>query len=218
AAVAGLVGIMRSGAAYLPIEPGQPVRRQRELLDEAGAALVVGPAGTDLGRPVLAVDVCAEAVPAELPDPRPDALAYVIFTSGSTGRPKGVAVEHRSVAAYVASIADRLGVRPGARYAVCSTLAADLGHTMVFTALNTGGTLVVVDPETAADADAFADRLTREPVDYLKIVPSHLAALLSAARPAAVLPRTALVLGGEAAGRDLVGRVRRLAPWLRIVN
>ena len=85
----------------------------------------------------------------------------------------------------------------GPSFATVSTFAADLGHTTVFAALASGGTLHVIASERAADPEAMADYGAQHPIDVLKIVPSHLAALLSGSRPAAVLPRQRLVLGGE---------------------
>ncbi|MEU0094128.1 amino acid adenylation domain-containing protein [Kribbella sp. NPDC006257] len=195
----GLLGILKSGAAYIPIEPTHPPARQAALLTSAGATLAVG-----LNLPdITCIDAVGNQQTGELPEPQSDALAYVIFTSGSTGRPKGVGVEHGGLAAYVEAFAERLGVEDGASYGVRSTLAADLGHSMVFTALSRGGTLRLIDDELA------------EPVDYLKIVPSHLAALMGAGD---CLPTKALVLGGAALPWSLVDAIRREAPGLRILN
>src|SRR6185436_468480 len=98
-------------------------------------------------------------------------------TSGSTGRPKGVAVEHAQLLSYVDGLLARLELPDGASYATVSTLAADLGHTAVFGALCSGGTLHVVAQERVTDAEALRRYLLAHPVDCLKIVPSHLAAL-----------------------------------------
>jgi len=150
----------------------------------------------------------------------PEDLAYVMFTSGSTGRPKGVEVEHQHLHRYVTAILDRLGVTPGERFALISPLAADLGHTSVFGALCSGGVLHVCDREQSADATILAPAFRATPPDYLKLTPSHLAALLDAAGPDQrdLLPRRALVIAGESLGWPLVDRVRELAPALRIVN
>ena len=103
-------------------------------------------------------------------------------------------------------------------FATVSTLAADLGNTAVFGALTGGGTLHVVTAERVADPRRMAEYFARHPVDVLKVVPSHLAALSASERPAAVLPRRCLVLGGEALTWDEVDRVRELAPDLAVLN
>jgi amino acid adenylation domain-containing protein len=145
-------------------------------------------------------------------------LVYVLFTSGSTGRPKGVAVEHRQLHAYLEGVRERLGLPDGASYATVTTFAADLGHTAIFPALCGGGTLHVVSKERAADATAMSEYFRRHEIDCLKIVPSHLKALLGAKDGRAGLPRRRLVLGGEASSWELIGRAREKAPELRILN
>jgi amino acid adenylation domain-containing protein len=145
-------------------------------------------------------------------------LAYVIYTSGSTGTPKGVMVEHRQLAAYVEGVTRRMALSAGASYALVSTVAADLGHTVLFTALATGGTLHVVTRERLLHPERLAELFDRAPIDCMKIVPSHLLALLAAKRPAGVLPRRLLVLGGEPSRWSLVDRLRELAPECRVLN
>ena len=106
-------------------------------------------------------------------------LAYVIYTSGSTGRPKGVGVEHRQLVNYVRAIGERLQIEAGMRLGLVSTYAADLGYTMIFPALCYGGCLDVVDASRVLDASKLEEHFSRHPIDYLKIVPSHLWALLN---------------------------------------
>ncbi|WP_112242523.1 non-ribosomal peptide synthetase/MFS transporter [Kribbella monticola] len=208
----GLLGILKSGAAYVPIEPTHPPSRQAALLASAGTRLAVNLA--DLPG-ITAIDALGNARTGTLPEVAAGDLAYVIFTSGSTGRPKGVAVEHGGLAAYVDAFAERLHPEDGAGYAVVSTLAADLGHSMVFTALSRGGTLHLIDAELAVDPIALSKQFALHPVDYLKIVPSHLAALIGSGN---CLPRKALVLGGAASPWSLIDSIRRQAPELTILN
>ena len=99
-----------------------------------------------------------------------------------------------------------------------SSLAADLGYTCVFGALWTGGTLRLFQQTEMRDPAAFAAAMTAPPVDVLKIVPTHLAALLDWPDPAAMLPRVCLVLGGEASHWPLIARVWGLAPACRVFN
>jgi amino acid adenylation domain-containing protein len=200
-----MLAILKAGGAFCPLDPDAPRERQELLLAE-------------LGAPLLDLDPPADAGHGPLPAVAPSDLAYVLFTSGSTGRPKAVAIEHGSLAAYVAAVTEELGLDDGGRFATVSTFAADLGNTMLFPALCGGGTLDVVPREATLDPDALARHFAAAPPDHLKIVPSHLAAMLRASDPAAVLPRKTLVLGGEALPRELVLRVRELAPECAIVN
>src|SRR5262249_37547036 len=165
-------------------------------------------------RTVALDDPMVEAALAAQPDTDPavetlpDQLAYVIYTSGSTGRPKGVGVTHRGLANYVAHVPSRVGCgAPDGRYALLQGQATDLGNTVLFGALTTGGTLHVLDAEAAADPAAVAPYLTEHRIDYLKAVPSHLAALATADGPAGLVPARALVLGGEAASPEWVARL-----------
>ncbi|MFB9928499.1 amino acid adenylation domain-containing protein [Amycolatopsis halotolerans] len=221
--VVAVLGILKSGAAYLPVDPAAPLARRRAMLDQAGARLVVASAEqTGLAGPdrTLVTPDGAEAPAVALPTAgnADDRLAYVIFTSGSTGFPKGVAVSHANLAAYVDDVTTRLDLPGDTSYAMLSTLAADLGNTMLFAALSTGGTLDLLPAEHTTDPARLVAHLRKHPVDCAKIVPSHLRALLDAPDAAAVLPARCLVLGGEAADWPLVAEVRRLAPGCRILN
>jgi len=230
----GLWGVLKAGAAYVPLDPTLPGQRLALLWQDiaqatAGAAPVllsqrqfdgllpqnsVRAVYLDADWPAIARQPATDLASGVLPEN----LAYLIFTSGSTGWPKGVAVEQRSLVNYVRAIVRRLNVAYGASFGLVSTFAADLGHTVLFVSFCTGGRLDVVSQEQAADPPALAVHFARRPVDYLKIVPSHLAALLEAAHPEHVLPRHCLVLGGEAASWALIHQVRQLAPHCRIVN
>jgi amino acid adenylation domain-containing protein len=224
-AVVALAGVLAAGAAFLPLDPETPRARLAGVLEDAGARLVLTSESLrglllETGPRALCLDREADRRLLFAPEPLsslvsvPDNLAYVIYTSGSTGWPKGVAVEVRQLAAYTAAVVERLGAEPGWSWATVSTLAADLGHTSVFPALCTGGTLHVITRQRATDAAAFAELLERWSVDVLKIVPSHFAALAGVAgdRPERVMPRRRLVLGGEGARWDEVERWLAAAP------
>jgi acyl-coenzyme A synthetase/AMP-(fatty) acid ligase/acyl carrier protein len=122
-------------------------------------------------------------------------------------------VEHRQLSNYVRAAIERLRLPERGSYAVISTLAADLGHTMTFPSLCLGGVLHVVGRERASDAAALGEYFGRHRIDCLKVVPSHLEALSGGRddEARAVLPRLRLVLGGEAAREGLVGRLESLA-------
>src|SRR6185436_6307489 len=126
-------------------------------------------------------------------------------------------VEHRQILSYLQGILERLELPEGASYATVTSFAADLGNTAIFPALSTGGCLHVVSLERAADPEALADYASRHSIDCLKIVPSHLAALSVSPRFGEILPRRLLVLGGEAAGPELLDRLDAAAPRLRVL-
>jgi len=222
--VVALLGVLRAGAAYVPLDPSYPDERLISLLADCGAALLVADPATGARLAASGVPVVAPtaggwgdaAPPASAPEP--EHAAYVIYTSGSTGRPKGVVVEHRQMASFLSAVLDRIAMPPGTSFALLSTISADLGSTMVFAPLATGGTVHVVGRETAADAQALATYFTEHAVDCAKLVPSHLAALLAAAPGAAVLPRRLLILAGEKLPLGLLEAVWREAPGRRVMN
>jgi amino acid adenylation domain-containing protein/FkbM family methyltransferase len=226
-AIVALLAVLKAGGAYVPLDPLQPEARLRWLVEDSGAAFVLtesryaeAMAGT--GARVIVPDREAAAVDGPVVPPRrlarPANLAYVIYTSGSTGRPKGVAVEHRQIVSYVLAAIERLEMRPGWRFALVSTLAADLGYTSLFPSLATGGCLHLLPPDLSFDAAGVEAYFDEHAVDCLKIVPSHLQALLAGSRPERVLPRHLLVLGGEATPGARLSRLRELAPGCRIAN
>ncbi|WP_437742524.1 amino acid adenylation domain-containing protein [Sorangium sp. So ce1504] len=226
--VLALLGVLKAGAAYVPVDPKFPRDRLRAVVEDSGARVVVtqeqwAGAFDGPGPSLLFLDRDASALAAESDTPlgetaRPGNLAYLIYTSGSTGRPKGVAVEHRHLVNYVRGVLARLPLAEGGGMALVSTVAADLGHTSLFGALCSGRALHVLSEARIFDPDATAEYMSRHGVDALKIVPSHLAALLEAARPERVLPTRCLVVGGEASSWELIERIRTLAPGCTVVN
>ncbi|HEX8147528.1 MAG TPA: amino acid adenylation domain-containing protein [Pyrinomonadaceae bacterium] len=226
--VVGLLAALKAGAAYVPLDPAAPVERLSYMLAETRSKVLLTQRTLleslpphDLQAVCLDADrerVARESEAAPAGHARPENLAYMIFTSGSTGKPKAVAVEHRQLSNYVRGVTEKLALPSGGNYAVVSTFAADLGHTMLFPSLCGGGTLHVIARERAGDPESLGEYFRRHQIDCLKIVPSHLAALMSARRPASLLPAQRLVLGGEACRADWAAGLARLAPGCRIFN
>ena len=220
--VLAMLAVLKTGAAFVPLDIGLPPQRLQDLLQDCGASLLLAsaPLPWSTAVPVMCPSF-DEMPPARAGSgrlPHPQQAAYVIYTSGSTGQPKGVVVSHGALANYVQGLLARLALPEGLRFAMVSTVAADLGHTALFGALCSGGSLLLFDSAQAFDPDAFASTMARHRIDVLKIVPSHLKGLLNAARPQDVLPAHTLVLGGETADAALLASVRELRPALRIVN
>ncbi|MGO3669777.1 MAG: amino acid adenylation domain-containing protein [Vreelandella alkaliphila] len=222
--VLGILAVLKAGGAFVPLDPQLPKERLAYQLADSGARLMLSSTACDWNAdvPVMALafaDEIPAAVKHEPPIIHPQQTAYVIYTSGSTGKPKGVAISHGALANYVQGVLEVLALPEDARnLSMVSTVAADLGHTVLFGALCTGRTLHLISPECAFDPDAFAAYMREQQVDVLKIVPSHLRALLSAATPADVLPHERLVLGGEATDWALLARIAELKPTCRVLN
>ena len=202
--IVGILGILKAGGAYVPIDPSFPPERVAFITEDSGARLVLDKAW----------DWEQESAHPPAAAVKPEHLAYVIYTSGSTGKPKGVGVEHRNIVNYVHGVIERLRLEPGMSYATVSTIAADLGNTVIFPSLVTGGCLHVIAQERTENGALLAEYFEREKIDVLKIVPSHFAAL----DPERVMPRKRLILGGEASRLDWIERLRMLAPSCEIYN
>ncbi|WP_415842403.1 condensation domain-containing protein, partial [Paracidovorax anthurii] len=200
----GLLGTLKAAGVYVPLDPALPAQRLAHVVRDSGARCVVSAQalGWDAGVPVLEIEeepgqeAVQEAAHVQRREIHAQQAAYLIYTSGSTGQPKGVVVSHAALANYVAGALERMELPEEARsMAMVSTVAADLGHTMLFGALCSGRRLHMISAQRAFDPDLFAQYLSEHRVDVLKIVPSHLQALLSAADAAGVLPARRLVLG-----------------------
>lgn len=225
--IVGILGILKAGAAYVPIDPAFPQARVAFIIEDAGARIVLTQSSllprlqAGALRPFCIEDLeyGFSSAPAPLNgSPGPENLAYVIYTSGSTGRPKGVCIEHRNIVNYVLGVAERLRFEPGMHYAMVSTVAADLGNTVLFPALATGGCLHVISQERAENQALMAEYFTREKIDVLKITPSHLYALQGGKNPEQLMPRKRLVLGGEPSALDRIEQLRAMAPECEIHN
>ncbi|MCZ0903436.1 amino acid adenylation domain-containing protein, partial [Microcoleus sp. HI-ES] len=223
-AIAGMLGILKAGGAYLPLDPAMPKERLALMLQDAGVAVLLTQQQLIEKWPkTQAKIVCLDAeIPSVSPSASPplsgENLAYVIYTSGSTGTPKGVAIEHRSLVNYLYSIQEQLNLPSGGSFATVSTLAADLGNTVIFPALCTGGSLHIISQERATDPEAIAAYFQQHSIDCLKIVPSHLKALLTASDPAQVLPKKRLILGGETLSWNLLETIQKYAPNCSVFN
>ncbi|WP_256640957.1 non-ribosomal peptide synthetase/MFS transporter [Streptomyces murinus] len=201
-----VLGVLKAGGAYLPVDPEQPRDRLEYVLADSGAAVLVTDSEHRAKMPgyagiVLDLDTEREAVAREsdtagVRSSSPRSLAYVIYTSGTTGRPKGVGVEHREIVDYLESISSVLDVEPGASFGLLQSLSFDFSMLMFYLPLTTGGCLHLL-PRRSSGLE-LAEAVDRTGLDYLKMTPSHLASLSAEVEIRSLLPRRALVLAGEA--------------------
>ncbi|MFE5587059.1 amino acid adenylation domain-containing protein, partial [Kitasatospora sp. NPDC056531] len=197
-AVVAVLGVLKAGAAYLPVDPAYPAARIAFMLADA--------------RPAVVVDDPALVVGGDWPDTDPDVAldvrhpAYVIYTSGSTGRPKGVVVGHGGVASLVAAQIERFAIEPDSRVLQFASPSFDASVSEIYTALLCGAALVLpsaADPVAALTHPDLA-------VTHVTVPPSVLAAV-----PEGSVTVSTLVVAGEACPPELVAR---WAPGRRMVN
>ena len=224
--IVGLLGILKAGAAYVPLDPALPTEALAARLQDSQASFLVSHsslAHTFEQITAIYLDKDWETIACESganssSKVRINNLAYVLFTSGSTGKAKGVAVEHQQLLNYVNAIIEKLNLSEFTNFALVSTFAADLGNTVLFPSFCTGGCLHVISYECATDPTAFAEYCRRYPIDCLKIVPSHISSLLLSFTPESILPRQRLILGGEAVSWQLIEQIQQYAPDCQIFN
>lgn len=214
--VAALVGVLRAGCTYVPLDPAYPRERVRYMLEHARAvaAIVDHERMAELceGVPELVrLDEVREQTADGVAGPSASDLAYVIYTSGSTGRPKGVAVEHRSVVAMTRSMRKLLDDEELSGVLSAASICFDASVMEILGTLSLGGTVVL-----AENLLALLDLPSADRVRTCTMVPSGMQALLAAGR----LPEglRCVVLGGEVLKRSLVDQLHALEPGLRVVN
>ncbi|GHO80001.1 hypothetical protein KSD_77720 [Ktedonobacter sp. SOSP1-85] len=222
-----LLGVLKAGGAYVPLDMEAPAARLAHLLEQIEPALIISSAQVQerlpqANAPLLLWETlgqqlatCPKTPPSV--EVTPHQIAYVMYTSGSTGWPKGVEVTHMGVSNYTQALCEQLALTPGLHLATVSSLAADLGNTSIFCAWACGGCLHLLSEEQIRDGAAFADYARTSPLDVLKIVPSHLQALL-AGGGSDVLPRAHLLLGGEELRWSLVEQLQQLGGSYRLYN
>lgn len=197
AAVAAVIGVLKAGGCYVPIDPAAPLSWVHMVVTDAGASVVlVDEAEVDCG-PAGAVVVPDRDTPGRHvsgPRPEPGHLAYVLYTSGSSGRPKGVMVEHRSVTHFATAIAEDYAVTAADRMLHFAPLTFDVSVFELFTALLTGAELVVASDAERYDPALLTAMMRRDRVTVAELPP----ALMPLLTPAE-LPELRLVsVGGEA--------------------
>ncbi|WP_435273366.1 non-ribosomal peptide synthetase [Streptomyces parvulus] len=234
--VTAVLGVLKAGAGYVPLDPGYPQSRIDLMIRDSGLSLVVTdhtvaatgrlrpPDGDDTGpRPVLVDDTGSDEQPAPRPAPvHPRTLAYVIYTSGSTGVPKGSANEHGGVANTLTGLNRTLGLRPSDRMLAVSSLNYDMSVYEILGSL-LAGACVVVPPDDieVTDPEQLRRLLLDARVTAWSSAPALLELLVNHAHAGPGLDGAALrlaVLGGDRPPAALADRLGELLPDLRLYN
>jgi amino acid adenylation domain-containing protein len=227
----GLLGILRAGGAWVPLDPRLPAARAERVLRDSGTPVLL----TQEGLPPLAVPdsvrvlqlgtllaLADEEASGDWEQAAPGDLAYVIYTSGSTGAPKGVQIEHRALASFVAAARELYALSPRDRVLQFATLAFDASVEEIFPCLAAGATLVLRSDEMLDSAGAFFSACAARRVSVASLPTAfwhELVAELGPAGPRIPACLRLVVIGGESARPEALARWRELAPApVRLVN
>lgn len=229
AAIIAMLGVLKAGAAYLPLDPTLPADRRAYVLRDSDAAALIdvrgeGDSGVEVGIR-LALENDAEFIASQpqsdpTVDVAPDAPAYVIYTSGSTGRPKGVVVPHGALAAFVDGALQLYALQPRDRVLQFASLSFDAAAEEIFPTLVCGATLVLRTDEMIASATGFLEQCRNWRISVLDLPTAYWHVLVDALDriewPACI--RMAII-GGEAARPEKAARWRSMVPKaVRLAN
>ncbi|MBK9712870.1 MAG: amino acid adenylation domain-containing protein [Kouleothrix sp.] len=207
----GLLAILKTGAAYVPLDPTYPAARQSFILEDSRAQLLIVNDDTrrDLEEavcPLLNLDT-VDAELAGLPGNSPPCyatpanLAYVIYTSGSTGTPKGVAIPHGAVVNFLNSMAQRPSLTAADTLLSVTTISFDIAALELYLPLSVGARVLLVDRETTSDGQRLAELIASERVTMMQATPSTWRLLLETGWQGH--PQLTALCGGEAFPREL---------------
>ncbi len=220
--VIAVLGVLKAGAAYVPLDPEYPAERIALMMADAALLAVVTHSALadrllDTDVPVVEVDAAAAEIaarPATAPDCQatPDCLAYVLYTSGSTGRPKGVGVPHQNAVGLLNNLRPRFGLGPADVWPFFHSCGFDVSVWEMFGALSSGGRLVIVPFATSRSPAQFWRLITDEGATVLHQTPSAFYELMRVEPEFTAIglapPLRTVLLGGEAVDPG------RLSEWL----
>ncbi|WLS48455.1 amino acid adenylation domain-containing protein [Micromonospora profundi] len=213
-----IVGVLKAGAAYLPIDAAYPAERIAGMLADAGVRVLVSEErlasiGADSVDHTVLVDDGAGGPDTDLPGPDPDAPAYVVFTSGSTGRPKGTVIEHRSLVTYARDVVDRLGLGAGDRFLQFASPSFDVLAEELFPTWLAGGCVVIPARSLLSGGEDLTALIEREWLTVIELPTAYWHEWVRELdRTGRRLPRCLrlVIIGGEPVLAD------RLAMWRKL--
>ncbi|GAB2701750.1 non-ribosomal peptide synthetase [Kitasatospora kifunensis] len=224
--VVALLAVLRTGAAYLPVDPDYPADRIAYLLRDAAPVLLLThssiAAAGEWAIPTLVLDQphtpSASGAQAPAPSLGPDDAAYVIYTSGSTGRPKGVVVPHRGIVNRLQWMQAQYGLTAQDRVLQKTPSGFDVSVWEFFWPLLTGATLVLARPEGHRDPAYLAELISAERITTVHFVPSMLQAFVEEPAAAGCTGLQRVLCSGEALPVELAARFRTVLPGVPLHN
>jgi amino acid adenylation domain-containing protein len=209
--VVSLLGVMKSGAAYLPLDPAFPSDRIAFMLRDSGAKIVITQSSLLDALPecdarIVSIDAEAEKIQQLCEEniernADPESLAYIIYTSGSTGLPKGVQILHRALTNFLWSMADEPGFTSDDTILAVTTLSFDIAGLELFLPLIVGGKIALADRDTATDGRLLAQAMKSSGATVLQATPASWRMLIEAGWQGD--KQLKALVGGEALSREL---------------
>lgn len=213
ASIIALIGVLKTGAAYLMLDPATPPAHREFVLNDCGACAVIAPSGRcdwAFGREFIDLEKifpCDDNCAAEPPTPR--SAAYVIYTSGSTGRPKGIAIPHEAIVNHMRWMIDRFDWRVDDRVLQRTPLSFDASIWEVWGPLLAGATLVLAPADGPFDPGRLLAQVQHDRITMLQVVPSLLRALIDRPEATHCTSLRRVFCGGEALSMELSQRALR---------
>lgn len=208
-----LLGVLKSGAGYVPLDPGYPTDRLQYMCEHSELKLVVTQSSlrdkvAEFGKPQLAVDSCEDVI-SSLDDrsldgsAHPQDICYVIYTSGSTGKPKGVQVPHGAVVNFLVSMQSEPGFTADDSVLAVTTISFDIAVLELYLPTISGGRVVIVDGQTAIDGPKLIDAIESHDISVLQATPATWRLLIQSGWQGT--QNLKALCGGEPMPQDIVG-------------
>ncbi|WP_106795022.1 non-ribosomal peptide synthetase [Aquimarina sp. Aq78] len=225
--ITAIMAVLKAGGAYVPIDSEFPMDRISYIIEDAEIKLILcAETNIQLLESIRNIDLVALDRDQEIISSKSieslnnlislNDLAYVIYTSGSTGRPKGVMIEHKSILDYFHGLIKKLGIKDSYHYGLMSTTAADLGNTVLFGSLLTGGTLHTFTKDELKNPVALQSYFENNSIDFIKIVPSHWLSLET--NNGVLLPEQGIIFGGSILNVEVIQKIKKTGKDLKIIN
>lgn len=218
-----ILAVLKAGAVYVPIDIDAPLARIAYIIQDTNAVLALTDKASaalfeQVSIETLRVDELPQLINAVLPDQpvmKPQ-LMYVIYTSGSTGEPKGVMISHRNMMDYLSGLFACTGLQVNRSFALMSTIATDLGNTVLFGSLMAGGALHVFTKNTLSTPAELHAYFAANRVDCIKIVPSYWQTLERGGQ--LLLPQRTIIFGGEELTEEHRAGIYAARPDIAVIN
>lgn len=220
--IESILGVLKAGAAYVPIDPSLPSRRVKQMLEDSGSRLLITSSEQEVslqesGAPLLFIDREHVVAASGAPDRKDAGLAYVLFTSGSTGHPKGVAVTHANLSASNRARRAYYPSQPRS-FLLLSAFFFDSSVAGIFWTLTSGGVLVIARRRIEQDMEHLAAIIEENGISHTLCLPGLYRAILEHVPPDTLASLDTVILAGEVLPPEVIRHHRVSLPAVRLYN